>query len=236
MRVACLVGQGVTAARCKGRPMRSSPKSEHPTIPERNPEMSIHRSAITRYAARAAIVAGAVALSTAGASSAFAAQSDAHPNGFAPTEECLNWTGTIQSFPGLTKVAHSVTAVVSGTLSNCNFDGTPQSFSGTFFGTLTGSAERESRHAERQRRRQLAPGCGLEPDHLAGQHQRLVEGLLVVRHDQQRRRHGRAARGQLRRRLEVDDQRRHLAEPRQHGPVRHLRQRRLSTTPTVPPA
>jgi hypothetical protein len=102
--------------------------------------MSIHRSAITRYAARAAIVAGAVALSTAGASSAFAAQSNAHPNGFAPTEECLNWTGTIQSFPGLTKVAHSVTDVISGTLNNCSFDGTAQTFSGTFFGTLTGSA------------------------------------------------------------------------------------------------
>ncbi len=102
--------------------------------------MSIHRSAITRYAARAAIVAGAVVLSTAGASSAFAAQSDAHPNGYAPTEECLNWTGTIQSFPGLTKAAHAVTDVVSGTLNNCSFDGSPQTFSGSFFGTLTGSA------------------------------------------------------------------------------------------------
>ena len=102
--------------------------------------MSIHRSAITRYAARAAIVAGAVALCTGGASSAFAAQSDAHPNGFAPTEECLNWTGTIQSFPGLTKAAHAVTDVISGTLNNCSFDGSPQTFSGSFFGTLSGSA------------------------------------------------------------------------------------------------
>ena len=103
-------------------------------------EMSIRRSTITRYAGRAAIVAGALALSTAGASSAVAAQLNTHPNGFAPTEECLNWTATIQSFPGLTKVAHAVTDVISGTLNNCSFDGSAQTFSGTFFGTLTGSA------------------------------------------------------------------------------------------------
>ncbi len=102
--------------------------------------MSIHR----RTLVRAAIVAGTVALSTAGASSAFAAESNTHPNGFAPTEECLNWTGTIQSFPGLTKAEHSVTDVISGTLSNCNLDGTPQTFSGSFFGTLTGSASNKA--------------------------------------------------------------------------------------------
>ena len=37
-----------------------------------------------------------------------------------------------------------MTAVVSGTLSNCNFDGTGQTFSGTVFGELTGTASRSA--------------------------------------------------------------------------------------------
>jgi hypothetical protein len=106
--------------------------------------MSIHRSAITRYAALAAAAAGAIALSTTGASSAFAASSNAHPNGFAPTEECLNWTGTTQAYPALAKTAHSVTEVISGTLSNCNDEGSPQTFSGSFFGVLSGSASNKA--------------------------------------------------------------------------------------------
>jgi hypothetical protein len=106
--------------------------------------MSIHRSAITRYAAMAAAAAGAIALSTTGASSAFAAQSNVHPNGFAPIEECLNWTGTITAYPTLSKSAHSVTEDISGTLNNCSSDGNPQTFSGTFFGVLTGSASNKA--------------------------------------------------------------------------------------------
>jgi hypothetical protein len=106
--------------------------------------MSIRRSVITRYAALAAAAAGAIALSTAGASSALAAQPHSIQPGFAPTEECLNWTGTAQAYPTLTKTAHAVTEVVSGTLSNCNDEGTPQTFSGTFFGVLTGSASQKA--------------------------------------------------------------------------------------------
>ena len=115
-------------------------KESTQTSEKGTPKMSIYR----RTLVRAAVVAGAVALSTAGASSAFAAQSNAHPNGYAPTEECLNWTGTVQAYPALAKTAHNVTEVVSGTLSNCSFDGTPQSYSGTFFGVLTGSASNKA--------------------------------------------------------------------------------------------
>lgn len=106
--------------------------------------MSILRTKITRYAVRAAAVAGGLALSTGGASAALASQPAVHPFGFAPTQQCLNWSGTIESFPGLTKASQSVTDVVQGTLSNCNFDGTGQTFSGSFFGTLSGTATKSS--------------------------------------------------------------------------------------------
>ena len=100
---------------------------------------------LRRMTTRTALVAGIAVLSTAGASSAFAtSQSQARPFGFAPTEECLNWTGSIQSFPALTKTAQNVTDVIHGTLSNCSLDGTGQTFSGSFFGTLTGSATKSS--------------------------------------------------------------------------------------------
>ena len=106
--------------------------------------MTTLRTKITRYAVRSAAVAGALALSTAGASAALAAQPAVHPFGFAPTEQCLNWSGTIESFPGLTKASQSVTDVIQGTLSNCNLDGTGQTFSGTFFGTLSGNATKSA--------------------------------------------------------------------------------------------
>lgn len=106
--------------------------------------MAIHRSTITRYAALAAAAAGAIALSTTGASSAFAAQSNVHPNGYAPLEECLSWTGTTQAYPSLSKTSHSVVEIISGTLNDCNLQGTPQTYSGTFFGELTGSASNKA--------------------------------------------------------------------------------------------
>ncbi|HEY3732620.1 MAG TPA: hypothetical protein VGL63_01780 [Streptosporangiaceae bacterium] len=101
------------------------------------------RSAFTRRALRAATVAGVavVALGTAGSS--FASTSHhMRTNGFAATEECLSWSGTIQYFPALTTTSHAVTAVLHGTLSNCSFDGIGQTFSGTVFGDLTGTAIR----------------------------------------------------------------------------------------------
>jgi hypothetical protein len=101
--------------------------------------MSI-RSALSRRAVRAAAVAGVAALSLGAAGAASASTATPHLNGFAPTEQCLNWSGTIQYFPGLTSTAHKVTAVLNATLSNCNFEGTPQTFSGTVFGVLTGTA------------------------------------------------------------------------------------------------
>ena len=103
---------------------------------------SVARSLISRRGLRAAMIAGAVAatIGTAGAASASTAAQHVRPHGFVPTEECLNWSGTIKYFPALTKTSHAVTGVLSGTLSNCNFDGTQQSFSGSVFGTLTGTA------------------------------------------------------------------------------------------------
>jgi hypothetical protein len=101
--------------------------------------MSI-RSALSRRAVRAAAVAGvaAVALGTAG--SAMASTAAPRVNGFAPTEQCLSWSGTVQYFPALSSTSHKVTAVLNATLNNCNFEGTAQTFSGSVFGVLTGTA------------------------------------------------------------------------------------------------
>jgi hypothetical protein len=108
-------------------------------------KMTILRSKITRYATRVAGVAGVLTLSTAGAAVVSgASQPSVHPFGFAPTEQCLSWSGTIESFPGLTKTSQSVTDVVQGTLSNCNFDGTGQTYSGSFFGTLSGTGTKSA--------------------------------------------------------------------------------------------
>jgi hypothetical protein len=101
--------------------------------------MSI-RSVLSRRAVRAAAVAGVAAVTLGSAGSALASTHGPRINGFAPTEQCLSWSGTIQYFPGLTTTSHKVTAVLNATLSNCNFEGTGQTFSGTVFGVLTGTA------------------------------------------------------------------------------------------------
>jgi hypothetical protein len=107
----------------------------------RSTTATVVRSIFSRRGLRAAMLAGVAAASigTAGAASASTAH-HVHPNGYAPTEQCLNWSGTIKYFPALTKTSHAVTAVLTGTLSNCNFDGTAQTYSGTVFGDLTGTA------------------------------------------------------------------------------------------------
>jgi hypothetical protein len=101
--------------------------------------MSI-RSALSRRAVRAAAIAGVAAMSLGAAGAASASTAAPRIGGFAPTEQCLNWSGTVQYFPRLSTTAHKVTAVLNGTLSNCNFEGTAQTFSGSVFGVLTGTA------------------------------------------------------------------------------------------------
>jgi hypothetical protein len=97
------------------------------------------RSAFSRRAVRAAAVAGMMTLAAGTAGTAFAATGIA-PHSYVPSEECLTWSGTVNYFPALTTTSHAVTAVVNGTLSNCNLNGTGQTFSGTVFGELTGTA------------------------------------------------------------------------------------------------
>jgi hypothetical protein len=101
--------------------------------------MSI-RSALSRRAVRAAAVAGVAAISLGAAGAASASTAAPRIGGFAPTEQCLSWSGTIQYFPRLSTTSHKVTAVLNATLSNCNFEGTGQTFSGSVFGVLTGTA------------------------------------------------------------------------------------------------
>lgn len=101
--------------------------------------MSI-RSALSRRAVRAAAVAGVAAATLGTAGIASASTAAPRVDGYAPTEQCLNWSGTVQYFPKLTSTSQKVTAVLSATLSNCNFEGTGQTYSGSVFGVLTGTA------------------------------------------------------------------------------------------------
>jgi hypothetical protein len=99
------------------------------------------RSVFSRRAVQAATLAGIAAVTIgAAAGPSLASTHHIRPNGWAPTEECVNWSGTVKYFPALTSTAKSETAVLTGTLSNCNFDGTGQTYSGTIFGDLTGTA------------------------------------------------------------------------------------------------
>jgi hypothetical protein len=113
------------------------------------------RSTFSRRGLRAVMLAGVAAASigTATAASAStvhagsATQISSHhvgPDGWAPVEECLNWSGTVKYFPALTKTSKTVNAVLNATLSNCNLDGTGQTYSGTAFGVLTGTATKSS--------------------------------------------------------------------------------------------
>jgi hypothetical protein len=110
----------------------------------RSTAATVIRSTFSRRGLRAVMLAGVAAASigTATAASASAATAGHHirPNGYAPTEQCLNWSGTVNYFPALSATSKSVTATVTATLSNCNFEGTGQTFSGTVFGVLTGTA------------------------------------------------------------------------------------------------
>lgn len=98
-------------------------------------------SVLARRGLRAAMLAGVAAASIGTATAATASTTHhVHTDGYSPTEQCLNWSGTIKYFPALTKTSHAVTAVLTGTLSNCNLLGTAQTYSGTVFGDLTGTA------------------------------------------------------------------------------------------------
>jgi hypothetical protein len=108
----------------------------------RSTAIAAARSVLSRRGMRAVVLAGVAAASVgaAGVASASTAGTHAHPDGYAPTEQCQNWSGTVNYFPALSTTSKKVTAVVNATLSNCNFEGTAQTFSGSVFGTLTGTA------------------------------------------------------------------------------------------------
>ncbi|HEV2376704.1 MAG TPA: hypothetical protein VGS19_31585 [Streptosporangiaceae bacterium] len=104
--------------------------------------MSI-RSALSSRAIRAAAAAGVAAVTVGTAGTAFASTTHLagqHRKGWVPTEECVNWSGTVKVFPALGTTTKKVNAVLNATLNNCNFDGTGQTFSGSAFGVLTGTA------------------------------------------------------------------------------------------------
>jgi hypothetical protein len=103
------------------------------------------RSIFSRRGLQAAVLAGAVAatIGTAGVASA-ATSHHVRPNGWAPAEQCLTWSGTVKYFPALGTASKNVNAILTGTLSNCNLDGQGQTYSGTVFGELSGTASKTS--------------------------------------------------------------------------------------------
>jgi hypothetical protein len=104
--------------------------------------MSI-RSVLRSRGLRGAAIAGvmAAALATMSTTGAALASTTAHKiSGLAPTQECVTWSGTVQYFPVLTSSSQKVTAILEGTLSNCDDLGTPESGTGSVFGVLSGTA------------------------------------------------------------------------------------------------
>jgi hypothetical protein len=119
----------------------------------RSTTATVIRSVVSRRGLRAVMLAGVAAASIGTATAASAStvhagsaprvsSHQARPDGWVPVEECLNWSGTVKYFPALTKTAKTENAVLNATLSNCNLDGTEQTYSGTVFGTLTGTANK----------------------------------------------------------------------------------------------
>ena len=117
----------------------------------RSTTATVIRSVVSRRGLRAVMLAGVAAASIGTATAASASTVHAgsaprvtghsvRPDGWVPVEECLNWSGTVKYFPALTTTSKSVNAVLNATLSNCNLDGTGQTYSGTVFGALTGTA------------------------------------------------------------------------------------------------
>lgn len=121
----------------------------------RSTAATVVRSVFSRRGLQGAVLAGVAAASigAAGAASAStvhagpAAKTVSHqvrPDGWAPAEECLSWSGTVKFFPVLAATSKSVNAVVNATGTNCEIDGQQQGNSATVFGTLTGTATRTS--------------------------------------------------------------------------------------------
>jgi hypothetical protein len=113
------------------------------------------RSVFSRRGLQGAVLAGiaAASIGAAGAASASTAhagpapKSVSHhigPNGWAPAEECLTWSGTVKYFPVLSTTSKTVTAVLNATGTNCEIDGQQQGNSATVFGTLSGTATKSS--------------------------------------------------------------------------------------------
>jgi hypothetical protein len=105
--------------------------------------MSI-RSVLRSRGLRGAAIAGvmAAALATAGPAGTALASTAApdQSRGLAPTQECVTWSGTVQYFPVLTSSSQKVTAILKGTLSDCDDLGVPENGAGSVFGVLSGTA------------------------------------------------------------------------------------------------
>lgn len=96
---------------------------------------------LRRLGLRGAAITGVMAaiLATTGAA---LASTTAPPKaaGISPTQECVTWSGTVQYFPVLKPGSQKVTAILEGTLSDCNDFGNPETGNGSVFGVLSGTA------------------------------------------------------------------------------------------------
>jgi hypothetical protein len=102
--------------------------------------MSI-RSILRSRGLRGAAIAGVMAATLASTGTALAGTTAHHKiGGLVPTQECVTWSGTMQYFPVLTTSSQKVTAIMEGTLSNCDNSGTPETGTGSVFGVFSGTA------------------------------------------------------------------------------------------------
>ena len=88
-------------------------------------------------AAGSTLVLGVIAAS--GSASAIT-QRDTTPRGWVNVETCTSFSGAVNVMPGLRKKARVESAVVSGTLDGCSFEGQSQPGQGSFTATVSGSA------------------------------------------------------------------------------------------------
>ena len=77
--------------------------------------------------------------------SAFAAShADTNPNGFVNVETCTSLSGSVTVTPGLRRKAHAESAVVSGSLDGCSFEGQSQPGQGSFTAIISGAASKKA--------------------------------------------------------------------------------------------
>lgn len=121
------------------------------------------RRSLLAAAATTTLLAAAAGL----ASTANAAQHSTHnsvqPRGWVVVESCTTLNGTVTINPGLKTKAHPESAVVSGTLDGCTFEGQSQPGQGSFTAIVSGTASTSTGTLTGTFTANWPPSSGLNP-------------------------------------------------------------------------